>query len=95
MIKSVGQAVTSSVDVAKLREGAKAKAASPVDTLSTSDEASGAIVSTPAARMAAQGAPVDVDKIAAIKAAIASGNYPVHPERIAEKMIALDLPGRG
>jgi len=41
--------------------------------------------------MAAEGAPVDMDRIAAIKSAIASGNYPVNPSAIAERMIALDL----
>ena len=43
-------------------------------------------------RMAAEGAPVDMDRIAAIKAAIASGNYPVNPSVIADRMMALDLP---
>jgi len=42
--------------------------------------------------MAAEGAPVDMDRIAAIKAAIASGNYPVNPSVIADRMMALDLP---
>jgi negative regulator of flagellin synthesis FlgM len=42
--------------------------------------------------MAAQGAPLDMDKIGRIKAAIASGNYPVDPEKIADSMIDLDLP---
>jgi negative regulator of flagellin synthesis FlgM len=32
-----------------------------------------------------------MDRIAAIKAAIASGNYPVDPAAIAERMVALDL----
>ena len=41
--------------------------------------------------MAAQGAPVDMDRVAAIKEAIASGNYPVDAQAIAERMIALDL----
>jgi negative regulator of flagellin synthesis FlgM len=40
------------------------------------------------------GAPVDGAKVAAIRAAIAAGRYPVDPERIAEHMIALDLPQR-
>jgi negative regulator of flagellin synthesis FlgM len=45
--------------------------------------------------MAAEGAPVDMDRVAAIKAAIASGNYPVDPAAIADKMLALDLPVNG
>jgi negative regulator of flagellin synthesis FlgM len=42
--------------------------------------------------MAAQGAPVDVARVARVKQAIASGNYPVDPDKIAEKMLDLDLP---
>jgi negative regulator of flagellin synthesis FlgM len=45
--------------------------------------------------MAASGAPVDSEKVAAIRAAIAEGRYPVDPDKIAEKMLALDLPVRG
>ena len=41
------------------------------------------------------GAPVDNLKVASIRAAIAEGRYPIQPERIAERMIALDLPQRG
>ena len=48
--------------------------------------------SSPAAEMAALGAPVDTDKVAAIRTAIAEGRYPVDPDRIAERMLALDLP---
>jgi negative regulator of flagellin synthesis FlgM len=47
--------------------------------------------STPAGEMAAAGAPVDADKVAAIRAAIAEGRYPVDPEKIARSMIELDL----
>ncbi len=42
--------------------------------------------------MAAQGAPIDLARVTRIKQAIASGNYPVDPEKIAEKMLDLDLP---
>jgi negative regulator of flagellin synthesis FlgM len=37
------------------------------------------------------GAPVDGAKVAAIRAAIAEGRYPVDADKIAERMIALDL----
>ncbi|MDQ8757179.1 flagellar biosynthesis anti-sigma factor FlgM [Sphingosinicella sp. LHD-64] len=40
------------------------------------------------------GAPVDSAKVSAIRAAIAEGRYPVDADRIAERMIALDLPVR-
>lgn len=93
MIKSVGQSISSPIELAKLREGGKTKTAASVES-SVDTGASAETTATPAARMAAQGAPVDMDRIAAVKAAIASGKYPVDPERIAEKMIALDLPGQ-
>jgi len=45
-----------------------------------------------ASDIAAAGAPIDSGKVAAIKQAIAEGRYPVNAERIAEAMLALDLP---
>ena len=47
--------------------------------------------SSPAGEMAAAGAPVDAEKVAAIRTAIAEGRYPVDPDRIARAMIELDL----
>jgi negative regulator of flagellin synthesis FlgM len=44
-----------------------------------------------AAEMAA-GAPVNSEKVAAIRAAIAEGRYPVDPQKIAARMLELDLP---
>lgn len=41
--------------------------------------------------IAAEGPPVDAEKVAAIRQAIAEGRYPVDPRKIAERMIALDL----
>ncbi len=90
MIKSVGQMIGSPVDLAKLREGGKARAASAVSADAPVQGGAGS-ASTPASRIAAEGAPVDMDRVAAIKEAIASGNYPVDANRIAERMIALDL----
>ena len=37
------------------------------------------------------GAPVDFDRVLAIKEAIAAGKYPVDADKIADRMIALDL----
>ncbi len=47
---------------------------------------------SPVAAMAAEGAPVDAARVAAIRAAIAEGRYPVDPGRIAAAMIEVDLP---
>ncbi|MGE4430616.1 MAG: flagellar biosynthesis anti-sigma factor FlgM [Sphingobium sp.] len=91
MIKSITQSIASPADLAKLREGGKARPASTVADSLTGAGGSVNGASTPSARMAAQGAPVDMDRVAAIKEAIASGNYPVNAEAIAERMIALDL----
>jgi negative regulator of flagellin synthesis FlgM len=89
MINSVGQSISSAIGANSLRESGKTRASAPGGaTVSSSASAS----ASPAARMAAEGAPVDMDRIAQIKAAIASGNYPVDADAIAERMIALDLP---
>jgi negative regulator of flagellin synthesis FlgM len=45
--------------------------------------------------MAAEGAPIDGAKVAAIRAAIAEGRYPVDPARIAAAMVEIDLPLSG
>ena len=92
MIKSVGQSISAAIEATRLREGGKTRASSVTGTNSAVSSASSA---SPAARMAAEGAPVDMDRITAIKAAIASGNYPVDANAIAERMVALDLPAAG
>ena len=51
-------------------------------------------VSSPAAKLAQLGAPIDAEKIAAIRTAIAEGRYPVDPKAIATKMVDLDLPAK-
>lgn len=92
MINSVGQSITSAIGATSLRESSKARTAGTTTAAAASASLASA---SPAARMASEGAPVDMDKIAAIKAAIASGNYPVDANAIAERMIALDLPAAG
>ncbi len=47
---------------------------------------------SPIAAMAAEGAPIDSARVAAIRAAIAEGRYPVDSARIAAAMIEVDLP---
>lgn len=89
MINSIGLGLGSAIDTSKLRESGKS---APKGSVPGSSAQAAGLSPSPAARMAAQGAPVDTDKIAAIKAAIASGNYPVDAEAIAQKMLDLDLP---
>ncbi|MCW2388276.1 negative regulator of flagellin synthesis FlgM [Sphingobium sp. B11D3B] len=91
MIKSVGQATSAAVEAAKLRDAAQARSAAPVSAGPAPAKAAETAV-TPAARMAAQGAPVDMDRINRVKQAIASGQYPVDADKIADRMIDLDLP---
>lgn len=90
MIKSVGPSIGAPVDLGKTREGGKSKATSSIGG-GNAVAAAASAGATPFARMAAEGAPVDMDRVAAIKQAIASGNYPVDPAKIADRMIALDL----
>jgi len=90
MINSIGQQSLAGLEAAKLRDAGKARATGGVtDSVSTT---SAEPASSSVARMAAEGAPVDLERVGAIKAAIASGNYPVDPDAIAAKMLALDLP---
>jgi negative regulator of flagellin synthesis FlgM len=58
---------------------------------STNAQESGAIT-TPAAELAAQGAPIDTAKVASIREAIANGTYKIDAKAIANRMIELDLP---
>ena len=92
MIKSVGQNMSAAIEASRLRDGGKTRASSDKGSVGVSSFSASA---SPAARMAAEGAPVDMDRVAAIKAAIASGNYPVDPAAIADKMLALDLAING
>ena len=47
------------------------------------------------AALADAGAPVDTRKVDAIKSLIQSGAYPIDPQKIAAKMVALDFPAPG
>jgi negative regulator of flagellin synthesis FlgM len=65
----------------------------PVSKAAPSGSEAAKAQSTPAAEMAAQGAPIDMGKVAAIRARISDGTYKIDAKAIADKMIALDLPG--
>jgi negative regulator of flagellin synthesis FlgM len=55
--------------------------------------ATGAAANT-ASEVAALGPPIDAAKIAAVKAAIAEGRYPLDPAKIADRMVALGFRPR-
>jgi negative regulator of flagellin synthesis FlgM len=74
------------------RSAAAGKAAVAGGRASSSSPASP--VASAVTEIVAAGAPIDSAKVAAIRAAIQEGRYPVDPAKIAEKMIEFDLPGR-
>jgi negative regulator of flagellin synthesis FlgM len=86
MINGVGS--TSPTRIGQVKDD-KISSATPVNAVKAAG--AGAAPSLVAA-LAEAGPPIDSDKIAAIRQAIASGQYPLDAKAIAAKMIALDLP---
>jgi negative regulator of flagellin synthesis FlgM len=86
MISPISNHATGAVDPQRVNPpGTAAKSAgtkAPVD----------AAPPTPGARLAALGPPIDMTRVAEIKAAIAEGSYTVDADRLAAAMLALDLP---
>ena len=86
MINRVGESRVGALNVPRVGAGSPAAAPKAGDApAGTKSGSAGAVV----ADIVAKGPPVDDAKVAAIKAAIAQGRYPVDPVRIAEGMIAL------
>lgn len=94
MINGIGSSGKSRVDLTRTDAASRGVAAPQVANVATETTGSNDRVSNRSADLAAMGAPIDTDKIAAIRAAIVEGRYPVDPKAIAEKMLALDLPVR-
>lgn len=89
MISAVGSTgVVRAIEIRNDSVG-KTEAAAPIDQ--TGPKESGSVTTT-ASELAAQGAPVDTDKVASIRAAIADGSYKVDAKAVADRMIAMDLP---
>jgi negative regulator of flagellin synthesis FlgM len=92
MIDGVGKAGAGRLELVRSSVERTASAGGSSDVLAR-QQAAGA--SSPFAEMAASGPPVDAGKVAAIRAAIAEGRYPLDPQKIAAAMLALDLPQGG
>lgn len=72
--------------------GAADKAAGASATTSTTDTSvRSAPVATSFAQLAASSAPIDEGRVAAIRDALANGSYVIDSEKLAAKMIELDL----
>ena len=80
-------------DVSRLRPSSvqPTQAAAPVAAVQAKI-ATDSSVSDAFAALADAGAPVDGKKVDAIKSLIQSGAYPIDPQKIAAKMVALDFP---
>jgi negative regulator of flagellin synthesis FlgM len=66
----------------------------PVAKVDATDAQASGAITTPAAELAAQGAPIDTAKVASIREAIANGTYKIDAKAIAKRMIELDLPAK-
>jgi negative regulator of flagellin synthesis FlgM len=89
MIDGVGKSGSGRIELAR---GADKSA--PAAAVGKAGAQPGAPVESAVFELVSSGAPVDSAKVAQIRAAIAEGRYPVDPGKIAERMIALDLPER-
>jgi negative regulator of flagellin synthesis FlgM len=90
MIDKIGNSVQAGIAQARLQGAGRSVS---VAAAQAGQAGAAQAPASPAAALAAEGAPVDTDKVARIRAAIAAGSYKVDPHAIADKMIALDLPG--
>ena len=86
MIDGVGQSGPGRIGVGRSEQNANVTPLNPRTPARQSGPESAVF------EIAQGGPPVDAAKVAAVRAAIAAGHYPVDADKIAERMIALDLP---
>ena len=90
MIDGVGKGGAGRVDLSRQEKGA---AVSPLRN--DGARAPAGNVQSAVLELVAGGAPLDSARVETIRAAIQSGRYPVDPQRIARRMLDVDLPRRG
>ena len=90
MIDGVGQSGTGRIDPARQDKGAAVAA-----PRGQSPRAAEGGVQSAVLELVSGGTPVDSSRVEAIRAAIQNGRYPVDPNRIAARMLDVDLPRRG
>jgi negative regulator of flagellin synthesis FlgM len=86
MLNGIGSSTAGAIGT---QRGGDAKRVDVATTRTTTSGEGG--VATAVGRMAAEGPPVEVDRVAALRAAIRAGTYAADPQAIAAKMIAGDL----
>ncbi len=91
MIDGIGKGAPGRVELGRVGVSRTAPVQKPGGAIA--QEGAGALASTVLA-LAAEGAPVNASRIAEIRNRIAAGEYPVDPDKIAGKMLELDLPVR-
>ena len=91
MINSIGPAGTGSVDTTRNQGVQKS---TPVEKAAAKTPAE-ATLPNPAAELAAAGPPIDVDKVAKVRAMIANGSYNLDIQAIANRMVEIDILPRG
>ena len=89
MIDGVGKGGTGRIDLARQEKGAAVSSLK-----SDGSRAPAGAVKSAVLDLVSGGAPVDSAKVEAIRSAIQSGRYPIDPDRIAQRMLDLDLPRR-
>jgi negative regulator of flagellin synthesis FlgM len=89
MINSIG---SSGASLSGIGTGAaqRGEGAAKINKSTSSIEDRGA-VSTTVSQLAAQGAPIEMDRVSAIRSAIKAGTYKADPQAIARAMISSDL----
>ena len=89
MINGIGKSGAGRIDAQRSQadKAGAAPASASVLPISERSATAGGVVGA----LVAQGAPVDTDKVSALRQAIAEGRYRVDSELIADKMIAADL----